>query len=128
MTDLRAGDETGIRADERRKCAEEIRAAARKIDNFGLLVLVRAATLDAADVIDAPAPEPAPAVRRYDTGPDRWAELRATIKQDRDGYYEQACDHSEMAGHDAQEERAFGRVDECDDILAAMDRAEKEGQ
>ena len=57
----------------------------------------------------------------------RWAALRATIKQDRDGYYEQACDHSEMAGHDAQEERAFGRVDECDDILAAMDRAEKEG-
>ena len=33
-----------------------------------------------------------------------------------------------MAGHDAQEERAFGRVEECDDIIAAMDRAEKEGK
>ena len=65
--------------------------------------------------------------RRDDTGPDRWQALRSEIQRDRDGYYEQACDHSEMAGHDAQEERAFGRVEECDDILAAMDRAEKEG-
>jgi hypothetical protein len=43
--------EAVIRADERRKCAAEIRADARKVDGT-MMPLVRAATLDAADVID----------------------------------------------------------------------------
>ena len=59
--------ESDIRADERRKCAEEIRAAAVKmhkadaykvyvdlIDAGGMLLLVRATMYDAADVIDPP--------------------------------------------------------------------------
>ena len=41
-------------AAEREKCAAEIRAAAREWYGPGLMVLVRAATLDAADVIDPP--------------------------------------------------------------------------
>jgi hypothetical protein len=51
-----SGIEYAARADERRKCAGEIRTAAKKLDNFGMVTLVRAATLDAADIIDAPAP------------------------------------------------------------------------
>ena len=62
--------ESDIRADERRKCAEEIRAAAETmstqqkaealkvyvdlIDAGGMLLLVRATMYDAADVIDPP--------------------------------------------------------------------------
>jgi hypothetical protein len=42
-------------AAERVKCAAEIRAAAREMHGPGSMVLVRAATLDAADVITAPA-------------------------------------------------------------------------
>jgi hypothetical protein len=35
----------------------------------------------------------------------------------RNTHYEQACEHSEMAGHEQQEERAFGRVEAYDEIL-----------
>jgi hypothetical protein len=56
-TDL-SGAQDAIRADERRKCAAEIRAAAKEIDTLGMLTLVRAATFDAADVTDPPAPSP----------------------------------------------------------------------
>jgi hypothetical protein len=51
-----SGIEAAARADERRKCAAEIRAAAKEVDTLGMLTLVRAAMLDAADVIDPPAP------------------------------------------------------------------------
>ena len=54
-----SGAQDAIRADERAKCAAEIRAAAKKIDTLGMLHLVRAATLDAADIIDPPAADPA---------------------------------------------------------------------
>jgi hypothetical protein len=53
-TDL-SGAQDAIRADERRKCAAEIRAAAKEVDTLGMLTLVRASMLDAADVIDPPA-------------------------------------------------------------------------
>jgi hypothetical protein len=55
-TDL-SGAQAAIRADERRKCAAEIRAAAKEIGTLGMLHLVRAATFDAADIIDPPATE-----------------------------------------------------------------------
>ena len=61
-----------------------------------------------------------------DAGGDGWAEFRATAKRDRDLYYEQACGHGEMTGHEAQEERAYGRVLAYDEVLAAMDRTEQE--
>jgi hypothetical protein len=51
-----SGIEGAARADERRKCAAEIRAAAKKLENFGMVALVRAASFDAADIIDPPAP------------------------------------------------------------------------
>jgi hypothetical protein len=50
--------EPAIRADERHKCAGEIRAAANAIGTLGMLTLVRAATFDAADLIDPAAPTP----------------------------------------------------------------------
>jgi hypothetical protein len=53
-----SGIEAAARANERRKCAAEIRAAAEKTDTLGMLSLVRAATFDAADVIDPPATTP----------------------------------------------------------------------
>ena len=53
-----SGIESAARADERRKCAAEIRAAAKEIGTLGMLGLARAATLDAADIIDPPAPTP----------------------------------------------------------------------
>jgi hypothetical protein len=54
-----SGIEAAARADERRKCAAEIRAAAKEVDTLGMLTLVRAAMLNAADVIDPPATKPA---------------------------------------------------------------------
>ena len=56
----------------------------------------------------------------------RWAALRAEVQRDRAGDYEQALDHGEM-GHDHQERLAYARTEMCDQFLAAMDRAEKEG-
>jgi hypothetical protein len=53
-----------------------------------------------------------------------WAALRADIKRDRDTYYEQAADHGELAGHEPQEARAFGRVEAYDSVLGWMDEAE----
>jgi hypothetical protein len=74
--------ESDIRADERRKCAEEIRAAAETmstqqkaealkvyvdlIDAGGMLLLVRATMYDAADVID-------PAARSFSPTPEEGA-------------------------------------------------------
>ena len=54
---------------------------------------------------------------------ERWAELRATVKCQRDTHYELACDHGEMPGHEKQEERAYGRVEAYDAVLAMMDEA-----
>ena len=56
----------------------------------------------------------------------RWDEFRRAIKRDRDLYYEQATGHGDLSGHEAQEERAYGRVLAYDEVLAAMDRTEQE--
>jgi hypothetical protein len=53
------GAPDATRAEERRRCAAEIRAAAKEVDTLGMLTLVRAAMLNAADVIDPPATKPA---------------------------------------------------------------------
>jgi hypothetical protein len=57
---------------------------------------------------------------------DAWTELHAYVKEQRGIYDEQAADHGEMTGHEAQEERAYGRVEAYDEVLAYMDSAEKE--
>jgi|ERR1700722_2270820 len=62
--------------------------------------------------------------RRSFFGAPYWAALKAEIQRDRATYYEQACDHSELTGHEQQEERAFGRVEAYDDLLKAMERME----
>jgi len=49
-------------------------------------------------------------------------ELRDKVRRGRDIYYEQACEHGEMAGHEEQENRASGRVAMCDEILVYLDR------
>ena len=54
----------------------------------------------------------------------RWNRLRADIRQERDLMDEQAADHSELSGHEWQTERCYGRVEECDRILAHMDELE----
>lgn len=51
-----------------------------------------------------------------------WAALREHIKQERAAQNDIACDHSELTGHEQQEERAFGRVEAYDEMLATMDR------
>jgi hypothetical protein len=56
-TDL-SGIESAVRADERHKCGQEIREAAKGLDTIGMLTLVRAATFDAADIIDPPPLKP----------------------------------------------------------------------
>lgn len=48
------------------------------------------------------------------------AGLRKQVQQDRDTYYEQACEHSEMAGHEVQEARASGRVAAYDEVLRML--------
>lgn len=53
-----------------------------------------------------------------------WAELRERIRIDRAEYNDQANDHSDLSGHKEQEARCWGRVAQCDDMLAAMDRLE----
>lgn len=58
---------------------------------------------------------------------DGWAEFRASVKRDRDLWYEQALDHGEMPGHNTQEERAYGRAEAYDEATACMDRIEREG-
>ena len=57
---------------------------------------------------------------------DAWTELHAYVKEQRGTYDEQAADHSEMPGHEAQEGRCYGRVEAYDEVLAAMDSAEQE--
>ena len=65
-------------------------------------------------------------VRRGDAADaDIWTEFRADVKRDRDLFNEQAAEHGEMTGHEAQEERAYGRVEAYDEVLAYMDSAEK---
>lgn len=55
------------------------------------------------------------AVRRYaETEP---ASLRQQVQQARDDYDEQAADHGDLTGHEAQQERAYGRVEMCDEVL-----------
>jgi hypothetical protein len=49
--------------------------------------------------------------------------LRQQVQQERDLYYEQACEHSEMAGHEVQEARAAGRVAAYDELLAILPTA-----
>ena len=52
----------------------------------------------------------------------RWNLLRAEIAEERVIHYERACDLSDE-GTDG-DERAFGRVEECDYLLALMERME----
>ena len=54
----------------------------------------------------------------------KWNRLRADIRQERDIMDEQAADHGELSGHEWQTERCYGRVEECDRILALMDELE----
>lgn len=55
------------------------------------------------------------AVRRYmETEPDA---LRQQVQQARNDYHEAGCDHSDMTGHGAQEERAWGAVQALDEVL-----------
>jgi|ERR1035441_9944226 hypothetical protein len=57
---------------------------------------------------------------------DAWTELHAYVKEQRGIYDEQAAEHGELTGHEAQEGRAYGRVEAYDEVLAYMDSAEKE--
>ena len=50
-----------------------------------------------------------------------WADLRAEVKSHRDSQHELAGDHEE-SGHDWQTERAYGRVEALDWMMAAIDR------
>ena len=43
--------------------------------------------------------------------------LREQVQQARKDYYEAACDHGELMGHGAQEERAWGAVQALDEVL-----------
>lgn len=52
--------------------------------------------------------------------------LRQQVQQARDTHYELACDHSEMAGHEVQEAREFGRVAAYDEVLALLAAPEGE--
>jgi hypothetical protein len=54
--------------------------------------------------------------------PDQWSALRDRITADRAAFDEQANDHSEMGGpaHQWQAERLWGRVAQCDALLAFM--------
>lgn len=53
----------------------------------------------------------------------RWNRLREEIQRERAAQDEIAADHGEL-GHRDQEERAFGRVEAYDELLATMDRME----
>ena len=52
-----------------------------------------------------------------------WTALREEIEQERAAQDEQATGHAEL-GHRDQEERAYGRVEALDGLLATMDRTE----
>jgi hypothetical protein len=61
------------------------------------------------------------------SAPDtRWDDLRAEIRRSRDIYDDAANDHGEIPGHDMQEQRAYGRVEMCDQLLAWMKRADEQ--
>ena len=47
----------------------------------------------------------------------RLQELLQQVQQARNDYYEAACDHGELMGHGAQEERAWGAVQALDEVL-----------
>ena len=50
--------------------------------------------------------------------------LRTQVQQARSDYYEQACDHGDMTGHEEQEARAFDRVEALDEVLGWLAEAE----
>ena len=52
----------------------------------------------------------------------QWNRLREEIQRERATHYERACDLADE-GKDG-DERAFGRVEECDYLLTVMDRME----
>jgi hypothetical protein len=56
------------------------------------------------------------------------AALRQQVQQARNDYYEAACDHGDMTGHGAQEERAFGRVEALDEVLGMLAEGERQEQ
>ncbi len=60
---------------------------------------------------------------RADAAETRWAALREEIRQERATQDQLAADHEE-SGHDWQTERAYGRVEALDRLLATMDRME----
>ena len=53
----------------------------------------------------------------------RWNRLREHIREERAAEDQLAADHEE-SGHDWQTERAYGRVEALDELLATMDRME----
>jgi hypothetical protein len=59
--------------------------------------------------------------RRELAAPDRWAALRAEIVQERAAQDQIAADQAEL-GHDRSSERAYGRVEALDQMMAWMDR------
>lgn len=58
----------------------------------------------------------------------RWQELRQQVQQARDDYDEAANDHGDMTGHEAQQERAFGRVEALDEVLGMLAEGERQEQ
>ena len=54
----------------------------------------------------------------------RWTALREHIALERAARDTAAADHSELPGHESQTERAYGRVEALDALLATMDRME----
>jgi hypothetical protein len=50
--------------------------------------------------------------------------LREHIQQERAAQDQSAAGHSELPGHESQTERAYGRVEALDALLARMDRME----
>ena len=54
----------------------------------------------------------------------RWNRLREHITGERAAQDQLAADHGEL-GHRDQEERAYGRVEALDGLLATMDRMEQ---
>ena len=55
---------------------------------------------------------------------DRWNRLRDHITGERAAQDQLAADHGEL-GHRDQEERAYGRVEALDGLLATMDRMDR---
>ena len=67
---------------------------------------------------------PRPSLDAKDVG-DRWTALRNHITGERTTQDQLAADHAEL-GHDWASERAYGRVEALDRLLATMDRMERE--